>query len=643
MTFPWRLFEGDLAIGRIPAHARREKAIRHGHRSTLHTWGVRRPLAACRAVICAALWPDPADEHCGQSFREAAVRLLTAFARRVFPDKITDEKARLQQTADLGTLARWEALASGRAPLDAADPDHLNTLRHLFLDFIADFANWDNSTVPAYLETSRALTQAAHEALGGEPGTRPLVVDPFAGGSIPLEALRVGADAFASDLNPVAVLLNKVVLEYIPKYGQKLADEVRKSGRWIKEQAEKELAEFYPKDPDGATPIAYLWARTIRCEGAGCGAEVPLMRSLWLAKKANRSVALKLIPNPKAKRVDFEIIGQSASGGCKPPVVGEGTVKRGSATCPCCRYTTPVRSVREQLKKRRGGAADARLLCVVMTRPSVQGRFYRLPTEGDLDAVAKAAKELQRRKNEHTGPLSLVPEELTPRGGGSGAGRAFSQRHYGMEQFCDLFTQRQLLVLTTLAPLVRQTGVSLAKDHDPGIAEAVQAGLGLCLNRVADLSTSLCRWKLDVQCPVNLFARQAIPIVWDFAESVALSDSSGAIIVMTDRFADVLEQLGSDWLIGDSTQCSASKHTLPNDVANALVTDPPYYDAVPYADLSDFFYVWLKRTLPPRLAQGFTDPLTPKIDEWRLMKSRERTKRSSRRQCVAPCRRAVGY
>ena len=145
-------------------------------------------------------------------------------------------------------------------------------LRFALLDFIADFANWDNSTVPAYLETSRALTQAAHEALGGEPGTRPLVVDPFAGGgSIPLEALRVGADAFASDLNPVAVLLNKVVLEYIPKYGQRLADEVRKWGQWIKEQAEKELAEFYPKDPDGATPIAYLWARTIRCEGPGCG------------------------------------------------------------------------------------------------------------------------------------------------------------------------------------------------------------------------------------------------------------------------------------------------------------------------------------------------------------------------------------
>ena len=212
---------------------------------------------------------------------------------------------------------------------------------------------------PEYLDTSRALTQAAHEALGGAPGTRPLVVDPFAGGgSIPLEALRVGADAFASDLNPVPVLLNKVVLEYIPKYGQRLADEVRKWGEWIKREAEKELAEFYPKDADGATPIAYLWARTIQCEGPGCGAEVPLIRSLWLAKKSNRSVALQLVPNKKAKRVDFHIIVKQRGGWvnqANPKTKIEnpkfdGTVKRGSATCPCCGYTTPVARVREQLK-----------------------------------------------------------------------------------------------------------------------------------------------------------------------------------------------------------------------------------------------------------------------------------------------------
>ena len=203
----------DLPIKRISAHARREKSIRHGHILTLHIWWARRPLAACRAVICASLWPDPVDPACPQSFRDASLRQLVAFAGRVCGrGKI--QTANLLGSCSPESLARWDAFGKSDFRLDTHDPAHLNVLRFALLDFIADFANWDNSTVPEYLETARALTQAAHEALGGEPGTWPLVVDPFAGGgSIPLEALRVGADAFASDLNPVAVLLNKVVLE----------------------------------------------------------------------------------------------------------------------------------------------------------------------------------------------------------------------------------------------------------------------------------------------------------------------------------------------------------------------------------------------------------------------------------------------
>ena len=230
MNYPKRLIEVDLPIARISAHARREKSIRHGHISTLHIWWARRPLAACRAVICAALWPDPADVNCPQAFRDAAAQRIMDFARRA------DGDLKLLATSSEEGKARWAALVKSGISPSPTDEAELLTLRAALLDFIADFANWDNSTSPPYLETCRALTQAAHEALGGEPGTRPLVVDPFAGGgSIPLEALRVGADAFASDLNPVAVLLNKVVLEYIPKYGQRLADEVRKWGEWIQE------------------------------------------------------------------------------------------------------------------------------------------------------------------------------------------------------------------------------------------------------------------------------------------------------------------------------------------------------------------------------------------------------------------------
>ncbi len=695
-AYPKRLIEVDLPIKRISAHARREKSIRHGHISTLHIWWARRPLAACRAVLCAALWPDPADELCPQAFRETAVRLMHEFA-------LTAAKER--SVADLCHPYTWSQLTALRQPegqLDPTNPAHLNFLRRLLLHFIADFANWDASTETHYLATARALTQAAHEALGGAPGTRPLVVDPFAGGgAIPLEALRVGADAFASDLNPVAVLLNKVVLEYIPKYGQRLADEVRKWGAWVKEEAEKELAEFYPCLPTGRprtppkpepgkfyvyvlqcadqslykgqtsnlvqrfkqheagrvswtaprrpvelvyyetfssreeavlrekylksgsgrewlkkalateqeTPIAYLWARTIRCEGPGCGAEVPLMRGMWLSKKKNRPTALRMILDLQEKRVDFEIIE-----GVEAEDVGEGTVRRGSATCPVCGFTTPVTSVRQQLSERRGGAADARLFAVVTNKPGQKGRFYRLPVERDLEAVRKAATELERRKAAHTGPLSLTPNEPTPMGGGSGAGRAFSQRNYGMDNFEDLFTPRQLLTLTTLVRLIGKVGDQL-KETDAGFAEAINTILGLALSRFTDICNSLCMWETSKTQVRHLFTRQALPILWDFAEPYVFADAAGNYNVTLGTMIKVIERSCSIDRYGVTDQVSANTHPLPNDAAQCFFTDPPYYDAVPYADLSDFFYVWLKRTLPSSVATSFTDTLVPKSEE----------------------------
>jgi adenine-specific DNA methylase len=570
--------------------------------------------------------------------------------------------------------------------------------------------------VPEFLATSRALTQAAHESLGGAPGTRPLVVDPFAGGgSIPLEALRVGADAFASDLNPVPVLLNKVVLEYIPKYAclpagrasapppepgkfyiyvlrckddslykgqtdnvprrlkqheagevewtaprfpvelvhvetfdsrdeaverekylksgsgrewlaeklkpRRLADEVRKWGEWIKREAEKELAEFYPKDADGATPIAYLWARTIQCEGPGCGAEVPLIRSLWIAKKAKRSVALQIVPNPKDKRVDFQIIAKYREGWkdqANPKTAIEnpkfdGTVKRGSATCPCCGYTTPIARVRAQFKKRHGGANDAKLLSVVTTKQNETGRFYRLPTERDFQAVKHAAAELEKRKAADRGSLPIVPDEPTPPGGGSGAGRAFNQRAYGMDTFADLFTARQLLALTTLVRLVRDAGDKVRSQYnEPSYGDAVQSLLSLLPGKQADLGNSLCAWEPNAECPRHLFGRQAISIVWDFAEGVPIGESSGAWEVLVRNTNNTLEASGSDWLVGTAQRADAAHHPLLSDMAAALFTDPPYYDAVPYSDLSDFFFVWFKRLIP-----GFGDGalVTPKNEE----------------------------
>ena len=251
-----RLAEVDFPIAEVSKHAVREKSIRHGHPSTLHLWWARRPLASSRALLMALLLPDPCDEHCPKMFKQ-----------------------KVRQTL-LGLNGRPKGWAS------AIKSDE--GLRRIILKFIADFANWDNAANNYYLETGRALVKAAH----GEEA--PLIVDPFAGGgSIPLEALRLGCEAFASDLNPVACLILKVMLEDIPRHGPGLAEELRKVGAEIKAKAEEELADLYPTDPDGATPIAYLWARTVRCEAPNCGAEIPLMRSFWLCKKANRKWALR--------------------------------------------------------------------------------------------------------------------------------------------------------------------------------------------------------------------------------------------------------------------------------------------------------------------------------------------------------------
>ncbi len=599
--YPKRLIEVDLPIKRISAHSRREKSIRHGHICTLHIWWARRPLAACRAVICASLWPDPADDLCPDSFRKTARNLMLKWAKE-----------------HLGLLSQE---SYSRFITFQKEPKKLNDpveIRKALLDFIADFANWDNSTAKEYLETARSLTQAAHEALGGASGTRPLVVDPFAGGgSIPLEALRVGADAFASDLNPVAVLLNKVVLEYIPKYGQRLADEVRKWGEWVKEKAEKELTEFYPKDPDGATPIAYLWARTIQCEGPNCGAEVPLIRSLWLAKKTSRSVALQLVPRLRAKRVDFRIIVKQRGGWVDQDNPKEkiaepkfdGTVKRGSATCPCCGYTTPVARVREQLKVRRGGAQDARLFCVVTIHPDKRGRCYRTPRQYDIKAVTAARQELERRKNTHIGALSLFPDELIPLMSG-----VFNVPIYGHDTWSSLFTPRQLLAMVTVQSLIKQTNVAVG---DSGLSTAVKTCLAIVLDKLADKATSLCGWKSTAEyMGGHTFGRQALPMFWDFCEANVFGDVSGDIGSETEWVVEFLSHADLSRLgAGNTSRHSATDQPIPDDAAELLFTDPPYYNAVPYADLSDFFYVWLRRTIGDSYPDLFSSDVSPKEDE----------------------------
>lgn len=658
--YPKRLIEVDLPISRISAHARREKSIRQGHLATLHIWWARRPLAACRAVICSSLWPDPVDLAEWSTIGDE-IKLedgITTIRPKIFLQEAVKQMTRWAKD-NLGksseeTFQNLVSLQKNKQALDAPE-----RLRLALLDFIADFSNWDNSTDEEYLQVARSLTKAAFECLGGLKGANPLVIDPFAGGgALPLEAIRVGAEAFASDLNPVAVLLNKIILEYVPKFGTRLADEVDKWGRWICDEAEEQLRELYPLDSEGATPIAYLWARTIISESPGedIPVEVPLMKTFWLAKNSSRDKALRWVKDKnghiktdickikydngsiqQVRRPVLEIFYPS-----RPAEVSEGTIKRGSATCPITGYTTPVSSVRGQLKSRRGGANDARLLAVRRNNPKTGEREYRLPDRRDLEAAEKA-----RTLIEDLLKVEDIAGEETPIGGGKGAGRAFSQRNYGMDHFRDLFTPRQLLSLTTFSNLIASLNEneefksSVPKD----LAEVVQVMLGACLDRLADFNSSLCMLNVvGGRGVVHTFGRQALPTVWDFMETNPFNNVGANWMSGIEACISTIDNEFNKSVMGQTGRFSATTHPLPDDSAVCLFTDPPYYDAVPYADLSDFFIVWLKRSLRnTSIISNFRD-LSPKDQECIVDDVKGKDKEffeSTMRDALAEARRVI--
>lgn len=575
-----RLAEVDFPIAEVSRHAAREKSIRHGHPSTLHLWWARRPLASSRAMLLALLLPDPCDSLCPDDFKASARRLLSEVQGKPGPNDLD--------------------------------------LRKGLLKFIADFANWDLASNSKYIEVGRGLVKAAH---GEEP---PLVVDPFAGGgSIPLEALRLGCDTFASDLNPVACLILKVMLEDIPRYGPELADELRRVGAEIKKQAEEELADLYPKDPDGATPIAYLWARTVQCESPNCGAEIPLLRSLWLCKKRNRKRALRYTikrPDGQPPQVEFEIFEPKTEN-----EVLSGTVSRARASCVACGIVLAPQRVRAQLVAQSGGAdvifdidgqrvGGARIVTVVSLDSTASGRIYRLPLEMDYMAVLLAQRQVARIAAEWVAngsrSMSPFPEEPTPAGGGSGAGRAFSLRSYGRLQWSDLFAARQKRALFALAKASTEANLSV------GVRELVALSIG----KTADLGNAGAPWKPGAECPVHMLSSQKIPPSWDWAEAVLTSSSSGSFESAYSRTATTLDAaFAHPYQPGSWDLEAAQSQALSDESASVWFTDPPYYDAVPYADLSDFFFVWLKRALPGHglMRDPFdaANSLTPKRQE----------------------------
>ena len=553
-----KLIEVALPLEAINRESAREKSIRHGHPSTLHLWWARRPLAACRAVLFAQLVDDPSAHP------------------EEFPTEADQEVER----------------------------------KRLF-DLIERLVVWENTNDDALLAEAHA------EILKSTDGNPPPILDPFAGGgSIPLEAQRLGLEAHASDLNPVAVLINKALIEIPPRWAGHppvfpgvadatmggwpratgLAEDVRRYGHWMREQAEQRIGHLYPKatlsDGTKANVIAWTWARTVTCPNPACRAEVALISTYWLSKKKSRPTFLAPVVEDGHVRYD---IRTGREGPKDQPKQGRGAKFR----CEVCGDIAGDVYIKNEAINGRMGQ---RLLTVV--------------AEGNRQRVYLPATAAQEQAAQMAAPAD-VPAGAMPENP-----RWFSPPSFGLKEFSDLFTNRQLVALTTFSDLVGKAHAQIARDAAAaglGVdearsnADAVALYLAFAVSRSADRSSSICSWDSSPKMEAlrNTFARQAIPMTWDFAEGNPFSSSSGNFFGNVELVAKVVDQLPAT-AQGWATQSDA---TQVEALESAVSTDPPYYDNIGYADLSDFFYVWLRRSLSRIYPVETATLLAPKAPE----------------------------
>lgn len=477
--------------------------------------------------------------------------------------------------------------------------------------FIAELAEWENALKPDVIDKAR------RDILAANNGERPKVLDPFGGGgSIPLEAQRLGCETYSCDLNPVAVLIQKCTLEYPQKYGERLHADVKLWGERVLAEWTKELAPFYPNEADGSTPFAYIWARTIPCQKSSCNAEIPLMRSFYLAKrkgsKNKEEKKVSLFPYEQEGQVSFQLVGSGYNRIPNDFDPAKGTVKKAVATCPVCKHTIPAQTTRQLFQK---GEVSERMLAVVTEHPNTSGKRYRLPTDADLE-LFNAAQNLLAEKREHflsTEGMDAVPDEATPKIKGSGAERALAVRSYNLDTYGELFNSRQQLSLITIAEKIREASpVMLAQGYPVDYARVVLTYLGLWLNQIAENSSNLCRWANQSESTVGIFGRAAMPMVWDYGEANALRIAGNRLKTLLKSVGHLSRMQASPTRV---QQVSATAMPYPDEHFDAVLTDPPYYDNIPYAYLADFFYVWLKRTVGEFYPEFFGTPLTPKQNE----------------------------
>ena len=491
ITYPKRLIEVDLPIKRISAHARREKSIRLGHISTLHIWWARRPLAACRATICAALWPDPADQHCPEVFRQVAKSHMLSWAMN-----------------HLGLLSKesFSRFVAIQQSPNLLDDDLM--LRHALLDFIADFAKWDNSTTKEYLNTSRILTQSAHEGLYGTRDTPFLVVDPFAGGgAFPIEAARLGVASFAGDYNILSWSINRLQLELLPKCKGTLGDLNKFWGERFLNESKKRLSNYYPSDSDGKQVVGYLWARTIKCEGPACGVDVPILKTTHLTSKGGIGKWIEI-------SYDKDVLITKITS-TKPRVLG--TSKRSSVTCPKCGYTTP--QARVAIQAINYGFAY-HLYAIGVRAAGGNTTIYREPIDKDRVPLAAAhLRLLEYEKIDANNNTGAIPCEELPY-----LRSIFNVRVYGIDKWRGLFTERQLVSALELVDLFKEFVIRITSDiEDSNVRQALILSLGLSLSNALQYQCNIATW-LSESIKSAFIQGQSLPMKMDFVEANPLYD-----------------------------------------------------------------------------------------------------------------------
>jgi adenine-specific DNA methylase len=619
MTDRPRLIEIAFPLKQASLDSVHEKNVRHGHISTLHIWPARRPLAACRAALITTLLPDPGSET---ERRDLLQRLAGRVVIRSTNKRSGERSVPTLKEETEGGILHW-----GREN----SPD---------LDF---------------------FREEIKKAYGGRA---PRVLDPFAGGgAIPLEAMRLGCEVTAIDINPVAWFILKCTLEYpqrlagqtrpLPSFATEspefmvqllkgtntgakgkhkqeatqrqmfevpqvdLSWHVRAWGYWVLERARKDLERFYPTI-DGKPTVAYLWARTVTCKN--CRATLPLLKTLWLCRKENKRYRLEIKKRPDESGVDFAVVEEPVVGGnaaqrrAHDRRVGQGTMSRSGAWCPVCGGSDTVAMTLDDIRAEgMAGRLGAQMTAVVVE--ATKGKEYRLPTPEELSAVEEAASHLEEVFKDI--PFGL-PTEPTPTGGGSGAGRAFSVQNYGMTTWASLFSSRQLVALGTFVKHTRAAReATRAEGYPADWVEALSAYLALLLDRLADRGSMQCIWICtNAEKPAGSFGRFALPITWDFVEVMPWTETAGGLPGSLEHIQEYLAHaLAAAVGVPHAVLDSAIAYRSP--LVDVVATDPPYYDAIPYSDTMDFFYVWLRRTLhglSPEIDKVFRQPLGPKWD-----------------------------